>query len=81
MLVFLDAFPERAALEKIDATTPVKDSNAVSYRYPFVVGGDWVAPSEYEGWAAYQGTIGQVRTATRKLLDAVKVELSYVKRR
>jgi len=78
---FLAEFPERVALERIDATTPSTNMNAVSYRYPFMVDGAWTTPEEFTGWTPYQGGLGQVRTATKKLLARVHDEVSLVKRR
>jgi hypothetical protein len=62
-------------LMRIDATTPRVDPAEVSYRYPFISDGDYVAPAAYEGWDAYQGNVAGARAAVARLLAAVKDDL------
>jgi hypothetical protein len=62
-------------LLRIDATTPRNDPAEVSYRYPFVVDGDYVAPGAYDGWDRYQGNVAGARAAVARLLAAVHEEL------
>ncbi|MEZ4301864.1 MAG: hypothetical protein R3B70_43420 [Polyangiaceae bacterium] len=62
-------------LLRIDATTPRNDPNEVSYRYPFLVDGDFVAPVAYSEWDAYQGNVAGALAAVERLLAAVKDEL------
>ncbi|WP_437886362.1 hypothetical protein [Sorangium sp. So ce307] len=62
-------------LLKIDATTPRNDPAEVSYRYPFVVDGDYVAPVSFDGWDSYQGNLVGAQAAVSRLLAAVKDEL------
>jgi methylphosphotriester-DNA--protein-cysteine methyltransferase len=59
------------AWQKIDGTRPSKVIDAVSYRYPFIQDAypDGVAPSEWNGWAAYQGEADHVRNAVVTLLE------------
>lgn len=67
-------------LLQIDATTPRNDPAEVSYRYPFVFNGADVAPVSFDGWDSYQGNIAAVQAAVRRLLSAVKAELSVFAR-
>jgi methylphosphotriester-DNA--protein-cysteine methyltransferase len=59
------------AWQKIDGTRPSKVIEAVSYRYPFIQPAypDGIAPSEWNGWAAYQGEADHVRNAIATLLE------------
>jgi hypothetical protein len=61
-------------LLKIDATTPRNDPAEVSYRYPFVINGDDVAPVSFDGWDSYQGNLVGAQAAVTRLLSAVKDE-------
>lgn len=68
-------------LLKIDATTPRSDPTEVSYRYPFLVDGDYKAPISYDDWDAYQGNALGAQAAVTRLLGAVKDELRIFARR
>jgi hypothetical protein len=67
-------------LLKIDATTPRNDPVEVSYRYPFLVEGEYKAPVSYEDWDAYQGNVTGAQAAVKRLLSAVKEELKIFAR-
>jgi hypothetical protein len=81
LVEFLDAFSERATLDHIDATTPSLNPNAISYRYPFLLDGEWVAPSNFDRWNLTLPAIGQLRTAARKLVAEVGDRISIARRR
>jgi hypothetical protein len=68
-------------LLKIDATTPRNDPAQISYRYPFIEAGDYVAPASFEGWDAYQGNVAGACAAVGRLLGAVRKELKIFVRR
>jgi hypothetical protein len=70
-----------ASLLKIDATTPRHDPEEVSYRYPFLEDGEYVAPAVYEGWDGYQGNLLSASGAVERLLQAVKDELKLFSRK
>ena len=77
---FVRALDNSAALLKIDATTPRNDPAKVSYRYPFIVDGDYVAPASYDEWDAYQGNQAGAEAAVRRLIGAVKDEFKIFAR-
>jgi hypothetical protein len=52
-----------------------------SYRYPFLVEGEYKAPVSYQDWDAYQGNAQGAQAAVARLLGAVKEELKLFKRR
>ncbi len=48
----------------------------MSYRYPFMINGDYVAPSAYDDWDNYQGNSAGAQAAVKRLLAKVKAEFS-----
>lgn len=68
------------ALRKIDETTPRNDPEVVSYRYPFLVDGNDVAPKDYDDWSQYQGSVEKVKSAISKLIKRVEEELKLQRR-
>jgi IS1 family transposase len=74
-LAFVRSLDNADILLKIDATTPRNDPAEVSYRYPFLVDGEYVAPASYDDWDAYQGNVPGAQSAVIRLLAAVKEEL------
>lgn len=78
--VFVNGFAYSAVLIKIDATTPEFDETKVSYRYPFLVEDELVAPYAYEGWEAYQGEWAEVRRSVRSFIREVRGELAIFRR-
>ncbi len=70
----------RQHLLKIDAMTPRNNPAEVSYRYPFIVNGEYKAPASYEDWDAYQGNVAGAEAAVGRLLGAVKGELKIFAR-
>lgn len=77
---FVRALDNAAMLLKIDATTPRNDPAEVSYRYPFLVDGGYVAPASYEEWDAYQGNDAGAQAAVQRLLSSVKEEFKIFAR-
>jgi hypothetical protein len=77
---FVRSFDNATLLLKIDATTPRNDPAEVSYRYPFLVDGDYKAPASYDDWDAYQGNVAGAQAAVARLLGAVKDELKIFAR-
>lgn len=77
---FVRGLDNAGMLLKIDATTPRNDPAEVSYRYPFVVDGEYRAPASYEDWDAYQGNVAGAEAAVGRLLGAVKEELKIFAR-
>jgi hypothetical protein len=77
---FVNGLAYGAALIKIDVTTPEFDQTKVSYRYPFVIDDEHIAPSDYEGWDAYQGEWGDARRSVRSFLKEVRGELAIFRR-
>jgi hypothetical protein len=68
-------------LLKIDATTPRNDPAEVSYRYPFVVDGDYIAPASFDGWDSYQGNTAGAQASVARLLSAVREEVRVFDRK
>jgi hypothetical protein len=66
---------EASTLLKIDSTTPRNAPEEISYRYPFLVDGEYTAPTAYEDWDGYQGSFMAARGAVERLLRAVRDEL------
>ncbi|HEY1537367.1 MAG TPA: hypothetical protein VGF76_25275 [Polyangiaceae bacterium] len=77
---FVRGLPYNDVLVKLDATTPESDETKVSYRYPFVSNGEYIAPCDYEDWDAYQGERGEVYRAVRRFIKEVRSELTYFRR-
>jgi hypothetical protein len=77
---FIRGLDNADILLKIDATTPRNDPAEVSYRYPFLVDGEYKAPVSYEDWDAYQGNVVGAQAAVSRLLSAVKEELKIFAR-
>ncbi len=77
---FVNGFAYSAVLIKIDATTPEFDETKVSYRYPFLVGEEHIAPSNYDAWDAYQGEWGEVRRSVRNFIRDVRAEFAIFRR-
>ena len=59
-------------LRKVDGTIPKKEVNEISYRYPFINDGRYLAPVHFEGWDGYQGPLDGVQASARRLLKLVK---------
>jgi hypothetical protein len=78
--LFLNSLDNSKMLEKLDATKPFFDPSQISYRYPFLDGGRYVAPSEYGGWDAYQGNVMGVAAAVDRLIKAVRADLKKLRR-
>lgn len=72
---FVRGLDNSALLVKIDATTPRNDPAEISYRYPFLVDGNYVAPAGYDGWDSYQGDAVGARAAVSRLISTVRDEL------
>lgn len=53
------------ALTQVDGTIPQLDPGAISYRYPFVPpdSGEYISPSDYDGWDQYQCNWIRAQTA------------------
>lgn len=77
---FLRQLDNFALLKKLDATRPYFNPSEVSYRYPFIQDGSYVAPCDFEGWDGYQGNTMGVESAVGKLLKAVRAEYATVRR-
>ncbi len=73
--VFVRRLDNAEMLLKIDATSPTTRVDEVSYRYPFVDGGAYVAPTDFTGWDVYQGNRMGGIAAVQRLLQTVKEEL------
>lgn len=79
--IFVRSLDNSGMLLRVDATTPRNDPAEVSYRYPFIVEGEYVAPISFDGWDNYQGNFEGVRAAVTRLIAAVKAELTTFARR
>ncbi len=77
---FVGKLDNAGILRKIDATTPRNDPAEVSYRYPFIVAGEYIAPISFEDWDNYQGNIAGAQAAVKRLLAEVKKELQIFAR-
>jgi hypothetical protein len=75
VLAFVLGLDNSELLLKIDATTPRNDPAEISYRYPFIVDGDYIAPISFDEWDGYQGNGAGAQAAVTRLLSAVKDEL------
>jgi hypothetical protein len=71
---FVSNLDNSELLVKIDATRPRQDPTEISYRYPFLKDGGYVAPCAYDGWDGYQGNALGARAAVTRLLGAVRDE-------
>jgi hypothetical protein len=72
---FINLRREAARLRKIDATRPSNKDDQVSYRYPFRVGSELIAPADYDDWDSYQGEWLGVTSAVSNFIVAVSNEL------
>lgn len=68
--------------EQIDATQPMKDINAISYRYPFVDSktSEGIAPANYTDWSTYQGDEAKVKDAIIELIKRTKTQINIYNR-
>lgn len=74
---FVNGLQSKVLLQ-IDATTPQQDPSKISYRYPFVLNDEYVAPSSFNGWDSYQGDEMAARAGVGQLLEAVRANMSKV---
>lgn len=79
--VFMRKLPDSASLTKIDETIPRLSPEHISYRYPFLVSDEYVAPASYPGWDVYQGEERACLKAVEQLLKAVGDELKAFERK
>lgn len=79
--VFVRSLAGASVLRKIDGTRPTKDARTPSYRYPFYDGTVPIAPCDWTGWDAYQGTAMEVDAAVQELIDGVGLVVGRARRR
>ncbi len=72
----LDAFVRRLDnakfLEKVDDLEPTPHDEDPSYRYPFMAGGEYLPPIDFQDWELHLGGIAGAISAVQRLIRAVK---------